>query len=328
MLHNSLCSLVFCVTFLGVKVEIVWTGDKPVSAEREETRFQTAERLYQRKLYPKAADAYRRLLASKSGRHRRQALQRLYDIANYWLRDGWEQVKQLDQIRNVTQADWLVWVYPYDEFSDILPDPDRLVEQALYCRNLLHWDDSKPFFNEEGRATELLQCIYDCEHSGPFADKVLYLMGFVAWFHEDFDRAKECFSRLEKEHSDSPYYPYALELAIKAKIMTMEGTSADTLALAEVRRLIHKAQKLSELSEEKKKGLLKLLVNVNAAEADIAFQAAEKCQLDGKMEEACARFQRIRDDFPGTFWAERTLMRLVAIRMAQDAKRNAEHCKE
>lgn len=262
----------------------------------DEVRFRAAEALYQRKLYPLAAKFYRCLLNSASKHHRKQAIQRLYEIANYWLQDSWELVIQSHDFR---ESEWLDWIHSCDLLSDILPDLNSLFLQALLYRNLLHWDKSKPFFNEEGRAIELLRCVHDHNPAGPHADKTLFLMGYVAWFHEDYRRADECFSRLEKKHPASPLYTDAIELAIKSKLMTVDR-AGERKRLEEARRLIHKALKQPKLSEDRNHGLLRLLVCVADNLSDMDFQEAEKCRLAGRLDEARSRYQRIREDYPDT----------------------------
>jgi hypothetical protein len=279
-------------------------------AVKEELIFHVAEQLHRRKLYPKAADFYRRLLASTKRHYRQQALLRLYEIANYWLQDSWEVIKQGV---NFERPAWLASLYSCDYLSDILLDPKSLFQQALFCRNLLHWDESKPFFDEEGRAIELLRIIRDRDPAGPFADKTLFLMGHVAWFHEDWRRADECFSRLEKKHPASDYYPYALELAIKAKLMR-DDTAEERQRLAETHRLIYKAWKHPSLSEEKKQNVLKLLVGASARQADLDFQDAEKCQEAGRLDEARSRYRRICKDYPGTDCTRRVKERLKSLK--------------
>jgi hypothetical protein len=295
--------LVFQLHLLGFKFELR-------IAVKEELIFRVAEQLYRRKLYPKAAEFYRRLLASPIRRYREQALQRLYEIANYWLQDSWNVVKHGADFK---EPDWLVYVYPHDVVSGILPAPRDVFQQALFCRNLLHWDDSKPFFNEEAQAIELLRIIHDREPTGRFADKALYLMGYVAWFNENWCRADECFSCLEENHPESAFYPFALELAIKSKLMR-DDLAKDRRRFEEVRRLIDTALKHPRLSEEKKDGVLNLLFSVHLALARLDFEDAEKCQLAGRLDEARSRYQKLCEDYPGTYDAERAKERLNRLK--------------
>jgi hypothetical protein len=280
-------------------------------AIKEELIFHVAEQLYRRKLYPEAADFYRHLLASTKRHYHQQALQRLYEIANYWLKDSWEVIKHGNDFERPT---WLAYIYSCDYLSDILPDPKSIFKQALVCRNLLHWDESKPFFNEEGRAIKLLQCVHDRDPAGLFADKTLFLMGHLAWFHEDWRRADECFSRLEKKHPASRYYPYALELAIKAKLMR-DDTAEERQRLVETSQLIDKALEHPRLSEEKKQDMVKyMLSSVFARQADLDFQDAEKCQKADHLDEARSRYRRICEDYPGTDSAYRAKARLLNLK--------------
>lgn len=279
----------------------------------DEVGFRAAEALYQRKLYPYAAKFYRRLLDSASKYHRKRAIQRLYEIAAYWLQDSWGVIKQGADFK---PPDWLAWVYPYDMFSEILPDPKTLFHRTLVCRNLLHWDDSKPYFNEEGRAVELLRCVHDRQPKGPFADKTLYLMGYLAWFHEDYRRADECFSRLEKKHPASPFSPHVIDLAIKAKLMRDE-TEGERQRIEEARRLIRKGINQPNISVEKEHSLLKLAACVTARLSDMDFQEAENAHLAGRLDEARSRYQRVCEDYPATYTADMAKKRLKAMKRAK-----------
>jgi hypothetical protein len=302
--------------------------------------FQAAEQMYQRKHYPQAAEVYRRLLASANERRRKQALDRLWEIATYWLQDTWEArepLKHFDQLhwldwvypyrwlRDGWDAlkeripfeppDWLDWVCPFDVPSlfDILPDPRTLFTRALFCRNFLHWNDSKPLLNEEGRSAELLQCVHDSEPAGPLADKSLFLLGYLAWMHEDFRRGDECFSLLEKNHPNSPFHPWAIELAVKSKLMSYDEKEGRK-PIEEARRLIDKAQKLSGLSEDRKSDLRSLLSSVFAQLSELDFKEADKCYLACRLDEARLRYQRICQDYPNTPTADRAKERLKKMK--------------
>src|SRR6185437_6860437 len=80
-------------------------------------------------------------------------------------------------------------------------------------------DKRKPLIDREGRAVERLKDVATYEgKGGVYADKAMYLCGYIAWFNEDFSEADQEFSELNKRFPDSPYAPYAIELAIKAKL--------------------------------------------------------------------------------------------------------------
>src|SRR5262249_46809624 len=54
----------------------------------EEARYYEADCLRHQERYPKAADTYNKMLLDfPSGAYREQAVQRMFDIANYWLED-------------------------------------------------------------------------------------------------------------------------------------------------------------------------------------------------------------------------------------------------
>ncbi|HEY7315825.1 MAG TPA: hypothetical protein VH643_41230 [Gemmataceae bacterium] len=293
-------------------------GERTDSASAEEARFQAAERLYQQKLYPQAADAYQHILTTfRNGCHQKQIGERLFDIAGYWLRDTWEQTRQVSDFNS---PDWLLWVYPYDDnvyniYSEILPAPRELFKQTLSFHNVFHWDESKPFLGEETRAVEVLELVYKRDPAGPLADKALFLMGHIAWFREDWRQADKCFSRLYKRLPNSKYAPFALELAIKTKLMHINEEDADySHQLAEAKKMILTAQRRQDISEEKKMNLIKLLSGIYLQQAEMAFKKAEKRQLAGRMEQAYLQYALVRREFPGTSRAMMATERMLLMR--------------
>jgi tetratricopeptide (TPR) repeat protein len=291
--------------------------DKPFS---EEVRFRAAESLYQRRLYPQAADAYRQLLAAfPTGCHRKQVVSRLFDIARYWLKDSWEAVGQVSKLEG---KDWIVWLYPCDVFSNILPDTPTIFRRALFCRNLFHKDKTKPFFNEEGRAIELLAFVHASDPGGPLADKTLFLMGHLHYFREDYRRANECFSRLLKKHPNSLFVLVARELAIKAKLMVADCSEKDAHLFAEAKKLIFEALRERDHSDERKRDLVGLLRTISVNQAEIAFKAAEACQLADQIERACSQYELICDNYPNSYCAMRAKERLEVLKSRRTKMRN------
>ena len=66
----------------------VETNKKTTPALAEEAIFYEAECLRQQRCYPKAADTYNKLLNEfKSGAYREQCIERMFEIANFWLQD-------------------------------------------------------------------------------------------------------------------------------------------------------------------------------------------------------------------------------------------------
>ncbi|HTU19063.1 MAG TPA: tetratricopeptide repeat protein [Gemmataceae bacterium] len=271
--------------------------DKHPQTVVQEATYYEAECLRLQGDLPKAADTYAKLLKDYSiNPYKDVATQHIYDISLYWLQDTWEEIRDSQERRAGKR--WIVW--------------PRFVS----------FDKRKPFIDREGRAVERLRELSTYDGKGPYADKALYLCGYVAWFNEDFSDAEQDFSNLNKMHPDSPYAPYAIELAIKAKIMTTGGELYDGRKVAEARKLVHEAMSMPNLSEEKKQDLIKLLKCINVHQAEKDFQMGEFYRRTGHPGSAYFYYEIVRRRYPGTDTADRATRRMIEIRnkLAQEQR--------
>jgi outer membrane protein assembly factor BamD (BamD/ComL family) len=260
----------------------------PVSAIQEALYYE-AECLRLQGDLPKAADVYAALVTKHMmNPYRDLAIQHIYEIANYWLQDTWEEVRESQERREGKR--WVVW--------------PRFVS----------FDKKKPFLDREGRALERLKDVATYEGKGPYTEKALYLCGYVDWFNENFSEADEDFSRLCKDHADSPFAPYAIELAIKAKLMSTGGESYDGRKVADARKLVDEALRMPQLSEEKKQSLMKLLGSINAHQAEKDYQMAEFWRRTGHPGSAYFYYEIVRRRYPSTDTAQRAIQRMQEIR--------------
>jgi TolA-binding protein len=260
-----------------------------VSAIQEALYFE-AECLRMQGDLPKAADVYANLLKNHvTNPYRDLATQHIYEIATFWLQDTWQEVRESQERREGKR--WVVWP------------------------RFLSFDKRKPFLDREGRALERLKdvSIYD-NKGGEFADKSLYLCGYVDWFNENFSDADQDFSQLHKDFPDSPYAPYALELAIKAKLMSTGGEPYDGRKVAEARKLVDEALRMPQLTEEKKQGLMRLLGSINAHQAEKDYQMAEFWRRTGHPGSAYFYYEIVRRRYPSTDAAARATQRMLDIR--------------
>ncbi len=261
----------------------------PVSLIQEALYYE-AECLRLQGNLPKAADTYAALLRNQPvNPYKDLATRHIYDIANFWLKDTWEEIRESQERREGKR--WIVWPH------------------------FVSFDKRKPKIDREGRAIERLQDVYTYEgKGGPYADKALYLCGYVAWFKEDFNDADQEFSRLNKDYPDSPFAPYAIELAIKAKMMSTGGELYDGRKVADARKLVQEAMSMPQLSEEKKQNLMKLLGCINAHQAEKDFQMADFWQRTGHPGSAYFYYEIVRRRYPNTDAAERATKRMMEIR--------------
>jgi TolA-binding protein len=260
----------------------------------EKARFYEAESLYQQRKYPKAADTYVRMLNDfGAGTYRNQALQRMFDIANYWLEDTRQEMRQTREVREGKR--WIVWPH------------------------FVHWEETKPLLDEEGRAVELLEKVRYHDITGPLADRALFLMGSVKYFNEDFREADFCFSQLVEMHPKSPYAADATELAITSKHRCTGGADYDGRKVAEARALVHKAQlSYPQLDQER---LRRQLANITFQQAEKDYKTAEFYRRTGKPCPAFFMYEVVRRRYPGTKFADLATEHMHQLR-AQVEKEN------
>ncbi len=101
-------------------------------ADVQEGLFYEAECLRLQSMYPRAADTYNDLLTKFANTpYRDQAVQHMFDIANYWLDDTRQEMKEWEDYKN--GKSWFFWP------------------------RFFTWDKTKPLLDEQGRAVEKLE---------------------------------------------------------------------------------------------------------------------------------------------------------------------------
>ena len=263
----------------------------------EEARFYEAECFYMQKDYPKAADTYKRMLNDfGSGAHREQACQRLFDIANYWLEDTRTEMEQTRE----KQAGKRWFVTP----------------------NFVHTDKTKPLFDEEGRAIEALEAVRYSDINGPLADKVLFMIGTVKFFNEDYREADYQFTQIVEKHKNSTLYPRAAEMAIISKAMSTGGSDYDGRKVAEARDMVpialasykEKEHSEPELAREKEEFLRRQLAGITMQQAEKDYKLADFFLRRGQPESAYFLYQIVRNRYPGTKYADLATDQMHQIR--------------
>jgi len=257
----------------------------------QEAMYYRAECLRMQGDYPKAADVYADLLKKfTQNPYRDQATQHIYDIAQFWLQDTWVEVRENEEKREGKR--WVVW--------------PRFVS----------FDKRKPAVDREGRALERLKDVYTYEgRTGGLSDKALFLCGHVNWYNEDYVDADHHFTTLHERFPESPFAPYAVELAIKAKLLSTGGELYDGRKVAEARKMVDEAARMPQMNDpEKQKQLRDLLVSISAQQAEKDFQMAEFWRRTGHPGSAYFYFEIVRRRYPGTDAANRATLRMLEIR--------------
>jgi TolA-binding protein len=272
--------------------------DKNPTSVIIEALYYEAECLRLQGNLPKAADVYAEMLKKQSiSPYRDLALQHIYEIANYWLQDTWEELREKQEQREGKR--WIVWP------------------------RFINFDNRKPFLDREGRAVERLRDVSMFEgKGGPYADKAMYLCGYIAWFNEDYSDADQQFSNLNQFHPESPLAPSAIELAIRSKLMSTGGEMYDGQKVHDARKLVDQALRMPDMNAERKEELMGLLNSINSYQAEKDFQMAEFWRRTGHPGSAYFYYEIVRRRYPGTDAAKRAFTRMNAIRdkMAQEQR--------
>jgi outer membrane assembly lipoprotein YfiO len=254
----------------------------------EEARFYEAECLRRQEEYPKACDTYHKMLLDfPSGTYREQAVQRMFDIANFWLEDTRKEMEAYEDVKAGKQ--WFV-LTPW-----------------------FHFEKAKPFIDQEGRAMEALEHVRNNDR-GPLAEKALFLAGTVRFWREDYRDADSYFSQLVELYPNSKLAPRATELGIVAKYMSTGGADYDGRKVAEARKLINTAmQNYPTLAKEKQEFFMHHIVNCNHQQAEKDFKIAEFYRRTGHPGSAYFYYEIVRRRYPGTKYADEATHRMHEI---------------
>ena len=244
----------------------------------EEARYYEAECLRRQAHYPRAADTYNKMLTDfPSGAYREQAVQRMYEIANYWLDDTRKEMEEYKDQREGKR--WVVW----PEF--------------------VHFEKTKPLLDEEGRALEKLEQVRYNDMTGPLADKALFMAGSVKFYRKEYKEADFLYSQLVEMHPNSPYVQQALELAIISKQLSTGGAAYDGRKVAEARRLVDTAlRSYPDFAHTKGEFLNRQLFSITMQQAEKDYQVAEFYRRTGHPCSAYFYYEIVRRRYPGTVY--------------------------
>ncbi len=269
----------------------------------EEARYYEGECLRLQKYYPDAADVYSDLMGRfPNNPYREQAVHHMFDIANYWLEDTRDAMAQNSEMREGKR--WVAWHNPVHLF-----------------------DRSKPVFDEQGRAVELLEKVQLGDITGPLSDKALFLCGGVKYYDENFAEADYYFSQIHERHPNSPLAEQAVELGIISKHLSTGGSDYDGRKAAEARILVNSAlNNYPGLASEKQEFLMNQLKNISYQQAEKDFKLAEFWARTGHPGSAFWYFTLVLRRYPGTKFAEQAAVRRDQLRAAaekEEDKRSA-----
>ena len=264
----------------------------------EEARFYEGECFYMQSIYPKAEDAYIKCLNEySSGAHREQAVQRLFDIANYWLEDTRKEMEESKEVREGKRR-FTGWYFLHPT------------------------DKTKPFLDEQGRALEALEHVRFNQLNGKLAENALFMIGTVRFYNEDYREADYEFTQIVEKYPDSPLYNRAAEMAIISKNLSTGGSDYDGRKCAEARAMVPIAlasyQKVEQtnpqLAKEREEFLRRQLAGITLQQAEKDFKMAQFYQHKGRPESAFFLYEIVRRRYPGTKYADMATEEMHRIR--------------
>jgi outer membrane protein assembly factor BamD (BamD/ComL family) len=257
----------------------------------EEARYYEAESLRRQARYPRAADTYAKMLNDfPSGAYREQAVQHMFEIANYWLDDTRKQMEEYKEQQDGKR--WVVW----PEF--------------------VHFEKTKPLLDEEGRALEKLEQVRYNDMTGPLADKALFLAGSVKFFRREYKEAAFLYKQLVDMHKNSPLVEQALELAIISMQLSTGGPAYDGRQVAEARKLVDTAlRSYPEFANKKNEFLNRQLFSITMQQAAKDYEIAEFYRRTGHPCSAYFYYEIVRRRYPGTKYCDLATQQMEELRV-------------
>ncbi|HMP59522.1 MAG TPA: tetratricopeptide repeat protein [Gemmatales bacterium] len=261
----------------------------------EESLYCQGECLYHLRRYPKAMETFTKLLkVNPSTRYRGEAVSREFEMAEYWLKDTREAMRE------------------WREFQD--------GERWVVMPRLVSFETEMPWFDAENHTLKAFETIYTQDPSGPEADRALYLAGGINYFRERYQEADTFYSLLVENYPRSPLAPQALELAIQSKINQIGGADYDGRKLVEARQMVDTAMRGFPELREKAEFLQRTLFNIQEQQAAKDFATAEFYRRTHHPGAAYFYYEIVRRRYAGTPWADKALERIYEIRGAVEVE--------
>ncbi len=255
----------------------------------EDCLYHEAECLYQRRKYPKARDLFAKLVNTfPTTRYRAEAVQRQFEIASYWLKD--------------TEKNMQEW----QDYSE--------GKRWFVMPTLMHFEQEKPTFDQEGHALKSFQAIYLQDPMGTNAPQALYRAGGINFFRERYADSDTFYSLLVENYPKSSLAPAALELAIQSKINLVGGSDYDARKLVEARQMVDAALRSYPELRDKQDFLDRTLYSINEQQASKDFGIAEFYKRTDHPGAAYFYYELVRRRYPGTTWADKAMQRIEEIR--------------
>lgn len=264
------------------------TSNPPLHAEK--ARFFEAECQRVRGEHPDAMHTYNRLLIDfQYGVFREQAVARMFEIADFWLEDTRAQLAAEKE-----KAEGKRWFTPW---------------------NFVHFEKGKPLIDEEGHALKMMEQVYYNDPTGPFAEKALFMAGYINFQRGNFREADQLLTQLieisDKNGKKSEFRDRAIELAILAKNNSTGGPLYDGRKVAESLKLIQQAKATSPELVTKRGEFLDNQVNmIRYMQAEKDYNIAEFYRNTGHPASAWFYYELVRRRYPNTEFQDKAIVKM------------------
>lgn len=264
----------------------------------ERARYYQAESLRRQGYYPKAVDAYHKLLKDfPAGLYREQAVGQMYLIAGEWLQPVRDEIEAAKNPNDPPKKSW--------------------VDSVVF----VNFDRKLPTIDVEGRALQTLEQVYFNDPTGPNADRALFMLGRVHYERKNFREAARFFQQLVETNARSPLVDEALKMAIISKNASTGGPDHDGRDVAEAMRLINTAKATSPALAREDNGqfLDKQALMVRYQQAEKDYETAEFYRRTGHPGSAWFCYELVKRRYPGIKpWAENAVARQAELKADLD----------
>lgn len=256
----------------------------------EEALFHEGECQYQSKNYRRAQGTFSKHLRNyRNGQHAQESIQRLFQIADYWLEDTRAEMKA----RTEDGKSWFV-----------LP--------ATWHVNLAQ---DMPILDAEGHALVALEDVRLNDIGGKYGEQACFYIATVKFFREKYSDADFYFSELFTHYPNSELAPKAIKQSIICKQIMTGGSAYDSRSVEETRKLLDVAPAAyPSIAHKEGDWLERQLKSVNLQQADRDFNIAEFYRRTGHPGSAYFYYELVRRCYPGTPQAGKAVERMNELR--------------
>jgi outer membrane protein assembly factor BamD (BamD/ComL family) len=267
------------------------TSNPPLQAEKARYFEAECERL--RGDLTGAMGTYNRMLKDfQYGVFRERAVGKMFEIANFWLDDTRAQL-DAEAERAAGKRFFVPW-------------------------NFVHFDRKKPTFDEEGHALKAMEQVYYNDPTGPYAERALFMAGYVHFRRGNFREADQLLSQavetIDRNNKKSELRDQAVELAILAKNNSTGGPSYDGRKAAESLKMIQQARMTSpETAANHGEFLDKQTKIIRFMQAEKDYDIAEFYRRTGHPASAWFYYELVRRRYQETEFHGKAIARMKEI---------------